>query len=199
MIRHCSHRSVGRPREFDEETALEAAMDAFWRKGYEATSLTDLCTCTGLHKGSLYQAFGDKHHLFMRSLKHYADRTFSETAAVAFQSDSPLENIRAVMHKVVNDAVEDRGCLMINSMVELAPHDPEVKAALNKVIEQRLRMMTDLVTSAQRAGEIRSDQDPARLARQFMVTLAGVATTVKGFMGTEQAHEVIDDLLVSWA
>ena len=199
MIRRGAHRSVGRPREFDEETALEAAMDAFWRKGYEATSLTDLCTCTGLHKGSLYQAFGDKHQLFMRSLKHYADRTFSETAAVAFQSDSPLENIRAVMHKVVNDAVEDQGCLMINSLVELAPHDPEVKAALKKVIEQRLRMMTDLVTSAQRAGEIRSDQDPARLARQFMVTLAGVATTVKGFMGTEQAHEVIDDLLVSWA
>ncbi len=199
MIRRCSHRSVGRPREFDEETALEAAMEAFWRNGYEATSLKDLCTCTGLHKGSLYQAFGDKHQLFMRSLKHYADRTFSETAAVAFQSDSPLENIRAVMHKVVNNAAEDQGCLMINSLVELAPHDPEVKAALKKVIEQRMRMMTDLVTSAQRAGEIRSGQDPARLARQFMVTLAGVATTVKGFMGTEQAHEVIDDLMVSWA
>ncbi len=199
MLRRCLHRSVGRPREFDEETALEAAMDAFWRNGYEATSLADLCTCTGLHKGSLYQAFGDKHQLFMRSLKHYADRTFSETAAVAFQSDSPLENIRAVMHKVVNDAAEDRGCLMINSLVELAPHDPEVKAALSKVGEQRLRLMTDLVTSAQRAGEIRSGQDPARLARQFMVTLAGVATTMKGFIGAEQAHEVIDDLLVSWA
>ncbi len=88
---------------------------------------------------------------------------------------------------------------MINSLVELAPHDPEVKAALKKVIEQRLRMMTDLVTSAQRAGEIRSGQDPSRLARQLMVTLAGVATTLKGFMGTEQAHEVIDDVLVSWA
>ncbi len=83
-------------------------MEAFWRNGYEATSVADLCTCTGLHKGSLYQAFGDKHQLFMRSLKHYSDRTFSETAVVAFQSDSPLENIRAVMHKVVNDAVEDQ-------------------------------------------------------------------------------------------
>ena len=52
-------RSVGRPREFDEERALEAAMDEFWKKGYESTSLNDLCCCTGLHKGSLYQAFGD--------------------------------------------------------------------------------------------------------------------------------------------
>ncbi len=190
---------VGRPRQFDEGQVLDAAMKAFWANGYEATSLADLVSVTGLHKGSLYQAFGDKHQLFMRSLKHYSDRTFSETAVVAFQSDSPLENIRAVMHKVVNDAVEDQGCLMINSLVELAPHDSEVKAALKKVIEQRLRMMTDLVTSAQRAGEIRSGQEPVRLARQLMVTLAGVATTVKGFMGTEQAHEVIDDLLVSWA
>ena len=61
-------------------------MDAFWAKGYEATSMADLCTCTGLHKGSLYQAFGDKHSLFMNALKHYSDREFREVAAVAFQS-----------------------------------------------------------------------------------------------------------------
>ena len=73
MVEAHAKRSVGRPREFDEEAALEAAMDAFWQKGYEATSLSDLCTCTGLHKGSLYQAFGDKHQLFMRALLHYAD------------------------------------------------------------------------------------------------------------------------------
>ena len=59
MAQKATSRSVGRPREFDEEAALEAAMDAFWAKGYEATSMADLCNCTGLHKGSLYQAFGD--------------------------------------------------------------------------------------------------------------------------------------------
>ena len=64
------NRSVGRPREFDEDAVLTAAMDAFWRQGYEATSLSDLCACTGLHKGSLYQAFGGKHELFMKSLEH---------------------------------------------------------------------------------------------------------------------------------
>ena len=60
------HRPVGRPREFDEATVLVAAMEAFWRHGYEATSLADLCRYTGLNKGSLYQAFGDKHQLFMK-------------------------------------------------------------------------------------------------------------------------------------
>ena len=57
-------------------------MDAFWAKGFEATSMADLCCCTGLHKGSLYQAFGDKHTLFMNALKHYSDSEYRETAAV---------------------------------------------------------------------------------------------------------------------
>ena len=56
-------------------------MDAFWAKGFEATSMAELCTCTGMHKGSLYQAFGDKHQLFMTALKHYADSEFRETTA----------------------------------------------------------------------------------------------------------------------
>ena len=92
-------------------------MDAFWQKGYESTSLADLCTCTGLHKGSLYQAFGDKHELFMKALHHYAAREFKETAAVAFQHESPLDSIRAVVRTVCLHAEEGKGCMMINSMV----------------------------------------------------------------------------------
>ena len=68
-------------------------MDAFWAKGYEATSMAELCTCTCLHKGSLYQAFGDKHALFMDALKHYADSEFHETTAVLRESSTPLEQL----------------------------------------------------------------------------------------------------------
>ena len=87
MKRNSTSREVGRPREVDEDAVLEAARDAFWQKGYEATSLADLCQCTGLHKGSLYQSFGDKHALFMRALQRYAQAQFSEVAAVAFGLD----------------------------------------------------------------------------------------------------------------
>lgn len=191
-------RSVGRPREFDEEAVLEAAMCAFWHKGYEATSLADLCDCTGLHKGSLYQTFGDKHQLFMQSLQHYADQAFRDVAAVAFQSDSPLDNIKAVVQKVCQDAGDQQGCMVINTMVELAPHDPEVKAAIKKVGDKRLRMMTDLIDKAQQAGEIRRGPEPYKLARQLLITLAGVAATVKGFLHKDDASEVLDELIDSW-
>ena len=173
-------------------------MGAFWRKGYEATSLADLCDCTGLHKSSLYQTFGDKHQLFMRSLEHYAEQTFRDVAAAAFESDSPLENIKAVVHKVCDDAGHSKGCMMINAMVELAPHDPEVKAAINKVGEKRLRMMTDLIDKARQAGEIRAGQEPYKLARQLMISIAGVAATVKAFLDRDEAIEVLDELIESW-
>jgi TetR/AcrR family transcriptional repressor of nem operon len=80
-------------------------MDAFWDKGFEATSMADLCTCTGLHKGSLYQAFGDKHKLFMDALRHYADSEFHETVGVMKASNTPLENLRAVVNKICDDMI----------------------------------------------------------------------------------------------
>ena len=173
-------------------------MDAFWRKGYEATSLSDLCTCTGLHKGSLYQAFGDKHHLFMQALTHYAEHEFHEVMDVALQHDSALERIRAAVGKICDDAGNDKGCMMINSMVEMAPHDPEVKALLKKFGEQRLAAMAGMIGEAQQAGEIRAGQDPEKLARQLMITLAGSAAMVKGFLERDDIVEVLDELITSW-
>jgi TetR/AcrR family transcriptional repressor of nem operon len=191
-------RSVGRPREFDEQAVLEAAMCAFWHKGYEATSLADLCECTGLHKGSLYQTFGGKHELFMRSIQHYSDKEFREVAEVAFKSESPIENIRALVNKVCGDVNDDRGCLMINTMVELAPHDAEVKAAIDASIDRRLQATIDLLTQAQQAGEVRAELKPEKLARQLMVTLAGVAATVKGFLNHDEAVEVVNEVIDTW-
>ena len=191
-------RSVGRPREFDEEAALTAAMDAFWDKGFEATSMADLCACTGLHKGSLYQAFGDKHQLFMNALKHYSDVEFREVAAVAFISDSPLQNIRAAIDKITEDAGHEKGCLVINSMVELAPHDEEVRAAVQGFAEQRLRVMADMIGKAQELGEISVKTDPNKLARQLMMALAGGAVLVKGLVSAEDIREVLQELIDTW-
>jgi TetR/AcrR family transcriptional repressor of nem operon len=173
-------------------------MDAFWAKGFEATSMSDLCCCTGLHKSSLYQAFGDKHTLFMNALKHYADAEFHETLAVLKESNTPFENLRAVANRVCEDATSEKGCMMINTMVELAPHDPAVKAALQGFAQQRLRAVTELIAAAQEAGEISVKAEPAKLARQLMMTMAGGAAMVKGLLRPEDFIETINDLVESW-
>ena len=173
-------------------------MDAFWENGYESTSLADLCTCTGLHKGSLYQAFGDKHQLFMKALHHYADREFKETAAVAFEHESPLDSIRAVVRTVCTHAEEGRGCMMINSMVELAPHDPDVRNAVDTEGQRRLRVLTELLTKAQKLGEVRADLVPQKLAQQLLIGLAGSAALVKGMITTDQVLEILEDMIDNW-
>ena len=173
-------------------------MDEFWQKGYESTSLNDLCCCTGLHKGSLYQAFGDKHQLFMRSLNHYADREYHDIAAAALAQESPLDSIRTLVRMVCEHAAEGRGCLMINSMVELAPHDPAVREMLAKEGQRRIGVMTELLTKAQALGEIRAELDPGMLARQLMVGLAGSAALVKGLITTEEVMALLESMIDLW-
>ena len=198
MAQKMTTRSVGRPREFDEEAALEAAMEAFWAKGFEATSMADLCDCTGLHKGSLYQAFGDKHTLFMNALAHYADSEFHATTAVLSESASPLENLRAVVNKICEDAAGEKGCMMINSMVELAPHDPAVKTALLGFGRQRMQAVTEMIANAQGSGELSVKTEPQKLARQLMMTMAGGAAMVKGLLTPDAYIETMKELIDSW-
>ena len=191
-------RSVGRPRQFDEEAALEAAMGAFWARGYEATSMADLCACTGLHKGSLYQAFGDKRKLFLTALKHYADKQFRDVASVAFRSDSPLANIKAAVKALCDHAKEDAGCLVVNSMVELAPHDPDVREAVSGFAEQRVRFMADMIGKAQQAGELSTGQDPKMLAQQLMLTVAGGSVLMKTMLNADEIQRTLENLVDSW-
>ena len=198
MAKAATGNPVGRPREFDEEQVLQAAMEAFWRKGYEATSLADLTECTRLNKASLYRVFGDKHQLFMAALKNYSDMEFRETTAVVSDSATPLTNLRAVVRKVFQDAASSKGCLMINSLVELAPHDPAVNEALKGFGEQRLQAIQGLISDAQAAGEIRAELDPQQLAASMMITFAGSAAMVKGFMPRALIEANLENLIDSW-
>ena len=173
-------------------------MEAFWRKGYEATSLADLTKCTGLNKASLYRVFGDKHELFKAALKNYSDMEYREVLTVISETKSPLENIRAVVHKITTDFAHEKGCMMTNSMVELAPHDPEIKQMLQDFGEQRLQALTGMIARAQQAGEIRPELEPMKLAVSLMIVLSGSAAMVKGFMPNERIVGNLDDLIDSW-
>jgi len=198
MVKTLTGRPVGRPREFDEEQVLTSAMEAFWRKGYEATSLADLTACTRMNKASLYRVFGDKHQLFKAALKNYADIEFRETTAVISDTASPLTNIRAVVQKICDDANSNKGCMIINSIVELAPHDPEVKQMLQGFGDQRLQAIQGMVAQAQAAGEVRSELDPHKLAVSLMIAFAGSAAMIKGFMPNEQIIDNLKNLIESW-
>ena len=124
---------MARLKEFDENRALAAAVDCFWARGYEATSVRDLVDSMGIGAASLYNAYGDKRALFTRSLERYANRSMRERIARLEAAHRPREAIAAFLAEIVDRSVKDRdrkGCLLVNSALDVAPHD----AAIGKVV-----------------------------------------------------------------
>lgn len=187
---------VGRPREFDVDHALDAAMRAFWAKGYEATSLSDLMSATGLHKGSLYQAFGDKHSLFTQALTRYLEEMRRQKNEQLSNAPTPLDGIRSVGHAMIDIADGDspcpKGCMAINSLIELAPHDSEVEKVLEDHIAKMRKSLEDTVSKAQAEGQIRDDRPAELITMMIMTFMAGLATTMKGPISHADAHRLFD-------
>ena len=187
---------VGRPREFDTEMVLDAAMRAFWTNGYEATSLADLMEATGLHKGSLYQAFGDKHALFLQSLKRYLDDMRHQKTALLKSAPTPLDGIRSVAHgmiEIVNDDAEcPGGCMAINTLVELAPHDHQVQEIMGAHVNAMRSSLEETVAAAQEQGQMATTRPPELITAIIMTFVVGLGTQIKGAMTKAQAHELID-------
>src|SRR5215469_12127117 len=118
-----------RPRAFDEETALDAATDCFWRDGYEATSVRELAAEMGINAPSLYNAFGDKRALFRDVLRRYVERSTRARIKHFATSLPPKEAVQGFLNDIVERSLADkdrRGCLLVNSALEIAPHDREL-------------------------------------------------------------------------
>ncbi|UWU16917.1 TetR/AcrR family transcriptional regulator (plasmid) [Rhizobium sullae] len=131
---------MARPRAFDQPTVLAAAMDQFWRRGYEATSVRDLASAMSITGASLYNSFGDKRSLFKRCLETYLDTYARRRVAELDASDDPISGIRTFFDRLIEASLEDRrGCLLVNAAMEVAPWDPE----LAELIEESLREIED--------------------------------------------------------
>jgi len=192
-------RPVGRPREFDEAEVLEAAMSVFWRQGYESTSMADLLAATGLHKGSLYQAFGDKRSLYLVVLRNYLQALSGRVREELLGADTALEGLRNAMRQLMATCTTpdagNPGCLALNALVEKGPQDPEVLQILGMAYAMRKKMITQTVQAGQQEGTIRTDQQAEAIAGVLDMVLMGLAASVKGPVSAAQARAIIDDAL----
>jgi TetR/AcrR family transcriptional repressor of nem operon len=194
-----SKNPVGRPREFDEDKVLDAAMDVFWLQGYESTSMADLLKATGLHKGSLYQAFGDKHNLFVQALRRYMDRFREDMAAEVAGAESGLEELRVILNvsigKGCHGSEGNAGCMALNTLADKGSEDPDIIAALSEGYGKRMQMITSAVSRAQAEGSLRHDWTAERIATMVSVMSTGVVATLRGPLDREMAQQLVDDFL----
>lgn len=168
---------MGRPREFDELTALEAAIDCFWQRGYEATSVRDLADKMGLSPPSLYNTYGDKRALFVQALERYLDRSTRARIKRLEHSLPPKQAIRRFIEEIIARSVNDRerrGCFLINSALEVAPHDRELGALIAERLAEIEAFFHRSIERAQADGAVPRERVPKDLARLLLAVLLGI-------------------------
>jgi TetR/AcrR family transcriptional repressor of nem operon len=167
---------VARPREFDEEAALDIAMQCFWDQGFETTSVRDLADQMGITQTSLYNTFGDKRALYTRAFEHYLAHVIRERIK-RLEVLAPTEAIEAYFMESVERSIADkarRGCMLVNTGLEIAPHDPEFRKMVVRefsVIEDFFRSRID---AGQASGALRRDVPAGELAKMLLSVLVGI-------------------------
>src|SRR5580704_18974418 len=170
-------KNVARPRQFDEEKILAAVRDLFWRQGYAATSLDDLMRVTGLGKGSIYGAFGDKRNLFLAALRVYADERVAH-ARETLNSDKPaierLRDLFRMREKRRRSPAPCPGCFLFNSTTELALHDPAVREISKRVYAAIEQLLIETAEQAKKDGDLPREVDAAELGRLLLSVTQGL-------------------------
>ena len=191
-------RPMARKKEFDQDQALEQAMQVFWLKGYEATSIQDLVQQMGINRGSLYDTFGDKRSLFLSAIAFYDAEIVSAILQGLEQPGSAKQAIHDYLHAFVHRAHSDpqgRGCLITNAAVELSPHDSEVKARVVANLSRIESALCRTLRRAQQQGEISEDKDPKVLARFLLNTLQGLRVITKVDPDPERLQDIVTTTL----
>lgn len=159
--------NAGRPRDFDESEALQAAMRAFWDRGYHATSIAELVEATGVHRNSLYATFGDKKTLFLAALDTYIDGAMKRFREQLAPSRPALEALReALVHyaRIVATPAGPRGCFATNTTIELLPQERDVAGHIRDGFKGMVALLEETVQRGQQDGTITTAADARTIA-----------------------------------
>ena len=168
-------------------------MEAFWKKGYEATSVQDLLDHMGINRGSMYDTFGDKNALFVEAVEHYG-RTVMQRAYDTLEAPgSPLGNVRRLFAMWADYAVsgECRGCLITNTAVELAPHDPAIAEAVKSALSLLEKTFHKTLDRSVKAGELPTKTNTHALARFLTSSGQGLIVMSKAKVSPATIKDIV--------
>lgn len=187
--------SPGRPLEFDPDAALDAAMQVFWRNGYENTSMQDLLEAMQISKSSLYQAFSGKQALFERCMARYGDYMIGTLREALQASPSGLGFVRQFLESVLDEArgvCEARGCLVLNTANEFARRDPRIAEAVSQGLNRFHEVLLAAVERAQQEGDIPPERNAEMLASYLVSSMSGLKTMSKAGAGEGTLKGIIE-------
>jgi TetR/AcrR family transcriptional repressor of nem operon len=186
---------MARNKEFEEAAVLDKAVHLFWCKGYNGTSMQEVVDCLGISRSSLYDTFGDKRQLYLAALGRYRSQMAGALLQAVQQATEVLPTLRKVFEMAVQESLTEplgKGCFMVNSTVELAPHDPEVARIVKANLEDIEEAFYQLIRKGQQQGEITPKHDARALARFLFNAMSGLRVAAKAGAGPDVYADVIN-------
>lgn len=171
-----------RPKSFDETVVLEKAMELFWQQGYHATGYNDLVKHLGISRASLYDTYGPKNELFEKAFKLYTSQNNLQIKAFLASQESVLQGLKKLMINSLKEDLTDegpKGCLVVNTAVELQADDQQKLQSLMAHKEEAEGIFTEFIQRGQAQGEITTEQSARQLAEYFFALYGGLKVMVK--------------------
>lgn len=181
-------------KAYNETEVLERAMHAFWARGYEATSMSDLVQVMGINRGSIYTAFDGKHELFMQVLRHYDKVHRKKYLERISEQFSARESILAAFEDVaegMNQKTKPGGCLLVNTALELSPHDPDVRKLVDACFLEMENFFYTRIEIAKDDGDVRQMVDSRETAQALLGLFLGLRVLTRSLPQQGAIHGVI--------
>lgn len=185
---------MARTKDFDENKVLNKAIEIFWHKGYNGTSMQDLVDGLGISRSSLYDTYGDKHTLFIRALESYQSIGSAKICTIINSGGPVKKTMKELLELITGELLVDqkhKGCFMVNAEVEVAPHDPEVSKMVCHNDLQVEEALYTVIKKGQENGEITNRQDARALARFTFNTIKGLRVTAKSTTDKTMFEDII--------
>jgi TetR/AcrR family transcriptional repressor of nem operon len=181
-------------KQFDVDEVLDKAMQAFWSRGYEATSMQDLVERTGIHRGSLYATYRDKHALFLAALRKYAETVHHKRLSDVEARYGPREAIRQSFLAFTSEkGGRRRGCFLTNTALELAAHDPEAGRIVAGAQKETEAWFARMIEKGQKLGEVAPHVKPTEAASALLASLIGLSVLSRSRPERALLQTVVDD------
>ncbi|MFH8729934.1 MULTISPECIES: TetR/AcrR family transcriptional regulator [unclassified Streptomyces] len=190
---------MARTKEFDPDAALQSALELFWRRGYEATSMADLVDHLGIGRASIYATFGNKHELYLKAMDRYAESADAAILADLSAGGPALPAVRGLVRRFAAEATADErrltGCFVTNTATELAPHDTAAARRVERSWEHIETLLHATLTRARAQGELPADRDPRALARLLLVLMQGMRVVGKASPDPARVRDAAEQAL----
>ena len=191
-----------RPPGFERQDVLRKATEAFWERGYGATSISDLVAATGLQPGSIYAAFGSKKGMFLEVLDEYGSSFLGEVRSTLRREASSLDAIRAFLEAIAEDTMQRqgaRGCLLVNATLEMSQHEPDIAQKLCQHSDRLRQVLLEALNDARDAGEISPDSNPESLSVFLVNNLWGMRVMCRSAPSRQSLTAVVDNVMKTLA